>query len=36
MLLVNFKRSQADLKNAHNTVALRISQLHMKFNIQQI
>jgi len=34
MLLVNFKMSQADLKNAHNTVALQIPQLYIKFKIK--
>jgi len=33
MLLANFKLAQTDLKNKHNTVALRISQLYIKFNI---
>jgi len=33
MLFVNFKMSHADLKNAHDTVALQISQLYIKFTI---
>jgi len=32
MLLADFKRSRLIAMTAHNTVALRISQLYIKFN----